>query len=153
MLGLSGVVVNDSLVLVDYINRKRCEGTPLLNAVRTAGVARFRAIMLTSFTTFARADSHHVEKKHPSPIFDSHGYFTGLGHSFHSVHYPADGPEQLPPFGRWHTAREKIPSLTIQPFLAKSPSTALTWLAHHTFSNPSSDHAPTAHPDQPLNQC
>ena len=53
MLALSGVVVNDSLVLVDYINRKRREGTPLLDAVRTAGVARFRAIMLTSFTTFA----------------------------------------------------------------------------------------------------
>ena len=53
MLALSGVVVNDSLVLVDYINRKRREGNLLLDAVRTAGVARFRAIMLTSFTTFA----------------------------------------------------------------------------------------------------
>ena len=35
MLALSGVVVNDSLVLVDYINRKRREGTPLLDAVRS----------------------------------------------------------------------------------------------------------------------
>ncbi len=53
MLALSGVVVNDSLVLVDYINRKRREGTDLHEAVRNAGVARFRAIILTSFTTFA----------------------------------------------------------------------------------------------------
>jgi len=53
MLALSGVVVNDSLVLVDYINRKRKAGMDLIQAVRTAGVARFRAIMLTSFTTFA----------------------------------------------------------------------------------------------------
>jgi multidrug efflux pump subunit AcrB len=53
MLALSGVVVNDSLVLVDYINRKRREGVDLHDAVRNAGVARFRAIMLTSFTTFA----------------------------------------------------------------------------------------------------
>ena len=53
MLALSGVVVNDSLVLVDYINRKRREGIDLMEAVRNAGVARFRAIMLTSITTFA----------------------------------------------------------------------------------------------------
>ena len=53
MLALSCVVVNYSLVLVDYINRKRREGVVLHEAVRNAGVARFRAIMLTSFTTFA----------------------------------------------------------------------------------------------------
>jgi multidrug efflux pump subunit AcrB len=53
MLALSGVVVNDSLVLVDYINRRRREGIALTEAVRTAGVARFRAVLLTSLTTFA----------------------------------------------------------------------------------------------------
>jgi multidrug efflux pump subunit AcrB len=53
MLALSGVVVNDSLVLVDYINRRRREGMPLVDAVRQAGVARFRAIILTSLTTFS----------------------------------------------------------------------------------------------------
>ena len=53
MLALAGVVVNDSLVLVDYVNRKRHEGTGIREAVRIAGVARFRAIMLTSMTTFA----------------------------------------------------------------------------------------------------
>jgi multidrug efflux pump subunit AcrB len=53
MLALSGVVVNDSLVLVDYINRRRREGVALTDAVRNAGVARFRAVLLTSLTTFA----------------------------------------------------------------------------------------------------
>jgi multidrug efflux pump subunit AcrB len=53
MLALTGVVVNDSLVLVDYINRKRLEGVSLLEAVRKAGGARFRPILLTSLTTFA----------------------------------------------------------------------------------------------------
>jgi multidrug efflux pump subunit AcrB len=53
MLALTGVVVNDSLVLVDYINRRRREGMPLREAVRISGVARFRAIILTSLTTFA----------------------------------------------------------------------------------------------------
>jgi multidrug efflux pump subunit AcrB len=53
MLALIGVVVNDSLVLVDYVNRRRAEGVSTMDAVRTAGVARFRAVMLTSLTTFA----------------------------------------------------------------------------------------------------
>lgn len=53
MLALSGVVVNDSLVLVDYINRRRKAGDTLIEAVSGAGAARFRAIILTSATTFA----------------------------------------------------------------------------------------------------
>ncbi len=53
MLALSGVVVNDSLVLVDYINRRRKAGDSLIDAVSTAGASRFRAIILTSVTTFA----------------------------------------------------------------------------------------------------
>ena len=53
ILALTGVVVNDSLVLVDYVNRKRREGMPLHDAVRKAGGARFRPIILTSLTTFA----------------------------------------------------------------------------------------------------
>ena len=53
MLALTGVVVNDSLVLVDYINKRRQEGVALIDAVRKAGGARFRPILLTSLTTFA----------------------------------------------------------------------------------------------------
>lgn len=53
MLALSGVVVNDSLVMVDFVNRKVKEGMPLSEAVRLAGVKRFRPILLTSLTTFA----------------------------------------------------------------------------------------------------
>ncbi len=52
LLALTGIVVNDSLVLVDYINRKHREGMPLMDAVKEAGVARFRPVMLTSLTTF-----------------------------------------------------------------------------------------------------
>ncbi len=53
MLALAGVVVNDSLVLVDYVNRRRDEGMGTFEAVTKAGTARFRAIILTSATTFA----------------------------------------------------------------------------------------------------
>ena len=52
MLGLTGIVVNDSLVLVDYINKKRAEGMEVMEAVLTAGETRFRPVMLTSLTTF-----------------------------------------------------------------------------------------------------
>lgn len=52
MLALSGVVVNDSLVLVDYINRRRRAGDDVFTAVSASGAARFRAIILTSATTF-----------------------------------------------------------------------------------------------------
>ncbi|GAA0780342.1 MULTISPECIES: efflux RND transporter permease subunit [Pseudomonadati] len=52
MLALVGVVVNDSLVLVDFINKKRAEGMDLVEAVLTAGAKRFRPVMLTSLTTF-----------------------------------------------------------------------------------------------------
>ena len=53
MIAVAGVVVNDNLVLVDYINRKRQAGVQLSQAIRDAGAARFRPIVLTSLTTFA----------------------------------------------------------------------------------------------------
>ncbi len=52
MLALGGVVVNDSLILVEWINRKVRSGMQMVEAVSTAGVARFRPILLTSLTTF-----------------------------------------------------------------------------------------------------
>jgi len=52
MLALVGVVVNDSLVLVDFINKKREQSNDLMDAVLIAGASRFRPVMLTSLTTF-----------------------------------------------------------------------------------------------------
>lgn len=52
IIAAAGVVVNDSLVMVDYVNNARKEGVPLKEAVIFAGTRRFRAIMLTSVTTF-----------------------------------------------------------------------------------------------------
>ncbi len=53
MTALLGVVVNDSLVLVDYINKQREKGLAVFDAVLASGAARFRPVMLTSVTTFA----------------------------------------------------------------------------------------------------
>jgi len=52
IIALSGVVVNDSLILVDFVNRHRREGESLVDAAINATRARFRAIILTSMTTF-----------------------------------------------------------------------------------------------------
>lgn len=48
----AGVVINDNLVLVDFVNRLRREGVGAFQALVDAGVARFRPILLTSVTTF-----------------------------------------------------------------------------------------------------
>jgi multidrug efflux pump subunit AcrB len=53
VVALAGVVVNDSLVLVDYVNRFVAAGHSLVEAAWEAGAARFRPILLTSLTTFA----------------------------------------------------------------------------------------------------
>jgi multidrug efflux pump subunit AcrB len=52
MLALTGILVNDSLVLVDFINKQRAKGGDLLMLVQQAAAARFRPVMLTSLTTF-----------------------------------------------------------------------------------------------------
>lgn len=52
LVALAGVVVNDSLIMVDFVNRAREEGIRVKEAVVNAGTQRFRAILLTSLTTF-----------------------------------------------------------------------------------------------------
>ena len=53
LIALAGVVVNDSLIMVDFINKARAQGMAIRDAVIQSGTARFRAIILTSFTTAA----------------------------------------------------------------------------------------------------
>ena len=53
LIAAAGVVINDSLVMTDYVNQRRAEGIRIKDAVLEAGCARFRAITLTSITTFA----------------------------------------------------------------------------------------------------
>jgi multidrug efflux pump subunit AcrB len=53
LVALAGVVVNDSIVLIDFINRRIRGGMPLKKALVEAGRRRFRAVLLTSATTIA----------------------------------------------------------------------------------------------------
>ena len=51
LIALSGVVVNDSLIMIDFVNKARAAGMPMRQAVIESGAGRFRAIILTSVTT------------------------------------------------------------------------------------------------------
>lgn len=53
IIAAAGVVINDSLVMTDYVNQARREGFSIAESVTRASTARFRAITLTSITTFA----------------------------------------------------------------------------------------------------
>ncbi len=52
VIALSGVVVNDSLIMIDYANKRRKEGDPIYKSIHEAGLRRFRPIILTTMTTF-----------------------------------------------------------------------------------------------------
>ncbi|MFH1755323.1 MAG: efflux RND transporter permease subunit, partial [Candidatus Latescibacterota bacterium] len=62
LVALTGVVVNDSIVLVHFVNNSRKAGMPVLEAVQKAGTERFRAILLTSLTTFAGLSPLYLER-------------------------------------------------------------------------------------------
>ncbi len=53
MIALAGIVVNDAIVLIECVNGRLENGDPLFVALREGGKRRFRAIMLTTITTFA----------------------------------------------------------------------------------------------------
>ena len=53
IVALSGIVINDALVMIDFINRAFRKGEPISAALENSGRRRFRAILLTSLTTVA----------------------------------------------------------------------------------------------------
>jgi multidrug efflux pump subunit AcrB len=80
----AGVVVNDNLVLIDYIQQLRGRGMKLFDAVIEAGVQRFRPILLTSVTTFVGLAPMLTERStqaqflHPAVISLSFGVLFAL---------------------------------------------------------------------------
>jgi multidrug efflux pump subunit AcrB len=52
IVGLAGVVINDALLLVDFMNERRIEGEEMSTAIIEAAKSRWRPILLTSMTTF-----------------------------------------------------------------------------------------------------
>jgi multidrug efflux pump subunit AcrB len=79
LVALTGVVVNDSLVLVDYINRRRGAGDSPEVAARKAGMVRFRPILLTSLTTFAGVAPLLIERSVQAAILIPMAVSLGFG--------------------------------------------------------------------------
>jgi HAE1 family hydrophobic/amphiphilic exporter-1 len=51
IIALTGIVVNDSIVLIDFINSRVRSGMPIDQALRESGIRRFRPVLLTTITT------------------------------------------------------------------------------------------------------
>ena len=85
VVALTGVVVNDSLVMVDYVNRKRSIGLKEMEAARQAGMSRFRPIILTSLTTFAGLTPLLLEKSLQAKFLIPMGISLGFGVIFATV--------------------------------------------------------------------
>jgi hydrophobic/amphiphilic exporter-1 (mainly G- bacteria), HAE1 family len=73
LVALTGVVVNDSIVLVDFINHRVQEGTPLRTALLEAGRRRFRPVLLTSITTVAGLTPLLLETSFQAQVLDPDG--------------------------------------------------------------------------------
>lgn len=79
ILALTGVVVNDSLVLTDAVNKQRAAGADFQTAVLNAGVIRFRPIILTSLTTFFGLMPLMLEQSTTSQFLIPMGISLGFG--------------------------------------------------------------------------
>ena len=85
VVALTGVVVNDSHVMVDYVNRKRGIGLSEMESARQAGMSRFRPIILTSLTTFAGLTPLLLEKSLQAKFLVPMGVSLGFGVIFATV--------------------------------------------------------------------
>ncbi len=85
IVGLSGVVVNDSLVLMDRTNRLRQQGVKAHDAITQAGGQRFRAIILTSLTTFAGLSPIMLEQSRQARFLIPMAVSLGYGVLFATV--------------------------------------------------------------------
>jgi multidrug efflux pump subunit AcrB len=62
MVALTGVVVNDAIVLIERINKNLAEGLPFFEAIRLGGTRRFRPIFLTTISTVGALTPLIMEK-------------------------------------------------------------------------------------------
>jgi len=85
MLALLGVVVNDSLVLVDYVNQQRQRGMAVFDAVLSSGTVRFRPVILTSLTTFAGLTPLLLDSSTQSEFLKPMAVSLGFGILFSTV--------------------------------------------------------------------
>ena len=116
-VALAGVVVNDSLLMVDYVNRKRRTSSNILEAAVSAGAVRFRAILLTSLTTFVGLTPMLMETDMQARFIIPMAISLGFGILFATTITLLLVPstyvilEDLRMVGRWLTGRRQDPSI------------------------------------------
>ena len=95
IVALAGVVVNDSLIIVDFINRHRAESRTLQEAVCEAGVRRFRPVLLTSLTTFLGLLPLLLERSMQAKFMIPMAGLAGLRRRLRHGDHAAPGSRQL----------------------------------------------------------
>jgi hypothetical protein len=75
MVALTGVVVNDAIVLIERVNENMAEGMPFFEAIIAGGARRFRAIFLTTGEYRGGTGAIDPGDGFPGPFPDSHGAF------------------------------------------------------------------------------
>jgi multidrug efflux pump subunit AcrB len=85
VVAAAGVVINDNLVLIDYINKVRENETNVVKAVIDSAVSRFRPILLTSFTTFVGLLPIMSERSSQSEYLKPMTLSLGFGVAFASI--------------------------------------------------------------------
>ncbi len=108
VVALTGVVVNDSLIMIEFINRRVAGGMPVRDAVMHCGGARFRPIMLTTLTTFFGLTpmifERSLEAKFLVPVAASLGFGVLFATAITLLLVPAMYMV-LVDFTRWRTGR------------------------------------------------
>ncbi|MCL7937087.1 MAG: efflux RND transporter permease subunit [marine benthic group bacterium] len=111
LVGLSGVVVNDSLVLLDFVKSEHREGKPMNEAILSAARIRFRPIILTTMTTFLGVFPMIIERSVQAQFLVPMAVSLGLGILFATfviiVLVPALTMLQYDVFAWWAARRER----------------------------------------------
>ena len=111
LVGLSGVVVNDSLVLLDFVNAEHREGKPMDEAILSAAKVRFRPILLTTMTTFLGVFPMIIERSVQAKFLVPMAVSLGLGVLFATfvimVLVPALTMLQYDALGRFRVRKER----------------------------------------------
>ena len=85
MLALAGVLVNDSLILIDYANKQMEKGMTAFEAIAQAGRRRFRPILLTTLTTFGGLSPMVFETSRQAQFITPMAVSLGFGIMFTTV--------------------------------------------------------------------
>ena len=88
VVALIGILVNDAVVMLDKYNRNLEEGMDMEQAVIGAGKSRFRAIILTTITTFVGLFSTYFRKEFSSTILNTNGNISSFWCAFRNNNTP-----------------------------------------------------------------